>query len=195
MNVTKIVLLVAGFVCSLTLAAQIGSGSEADGLKADINIIPPSPTVMEIQKFIDVPVNMYTGTPDISIPLYTLKTPQLELPIVLKYHASGLKVEEDASWVGAGWTLQAGGVVSRTIRGLPDELLEGPRKGYFRTKYLFQTNGQADLAYIEACNLTYNGVPDDPVNSVDSLVQGYKDTDPDFYHYSLANGGGGKFLL
>ncbi len=33
----------------------------------------------------------------------------LSVPIALNYHAGGLKVGETSSWVGLGWSLQAGG--------------------------------------------------------------------------------------
>ena len=138
-----------------------------DEIVADVNVIPPSPAVSAIQIFVDVPVSLYTGTPEISIPLYVLQTPQLQLPISLNYHASGLKVEEHASWVGAGWSLNAGGVVSRTIRGLADEL-SVPALGYgwFHTEHLYQ-NGIPDINYTEGC------VPpilqDYQLNAADSL--------------------------
>src|SRR6059036_3887252 len=90
------------------LSAQVGS----------MRVTVPSPTVASLGKFGDVPVSLYTGVPDISIPLFTAKGRTLALPIVLKYHAGGIKVEEIGSWVGIGWTLEAGGTITRTVRGL-----------------------------------------------------------------------------
>jgi hypothetical protein len=43
------------------------------------------------------------------------------LPVSLDYHTSGVKVNELSDWVGAGWNLSAGGMITRTIQGLPDE--------------------------------------------------------------------------
>lgn len=40
----------------------------------------------------------------------------------LSYHASGIKVDEVATWVGAGWSLNSGGVITRNIIGTPDEV-------------------------------------------------------------------------
>ncbi len=43
------------------------------------------------------------------------------MPVSLSYHASGVKVAEPASWVGLGWNLNAGGMISRTIQGVADD--------------------------------------------------------------------------
>jgi hypothetical protein len=80
-------------------------------------IIPPSPDAAALGKYGTIPVGLHTGVPNIEIPLYTIRSGQLELPISLSYHASGIKVDEIASWVGLGWTLNAGGVVTRSIVG------------------------------------------------------------------------------
>src|SRR5690348_14728300 len=69
-----------------------------------------SPNAASLGKYGDIPVSYHTGLPQISIPIYTIESGSLKLPISLSYHASGLKVQEQASWVGAGWALNAGGV-------------------------------------------------------------------------------------
>lgn len=67
-----------------------------------------TPTVASFMKNIDHPVGLYHGNPEISHTLYTLKDGDITLPITLNYNASGIKVSEEASWVGLGWNLNMG---------------------------------------------------------------------------------------
>jgi hypothetical protein len=83
-------------------------------------VIPPSPNVASLFKFIDEPISLYSGTPNIDIPVYTLKVGEITIPISLMYHAGGIKVTEDASWVGLGWALNAGGAITSAVNGLSD---------------------------------------------------------------------------
>jgi YD repeat-containing protein len=85
-------------------------------------ILPPSPETAALEKYVKNPVNGYTGTLGESINLYTIKERDLTIPITLNYHAGGFRVGEEASWVGLGWTLNAGGVISRSIRAVDDFL-------------------------------------------------------------------------
>lgn len=80
-----------------------------------------SPNAAGIQKYGDFDVNLYTGIPDISIPLFEIESGPIRVPIVLKYHASGNRMTDQASWVGLGWSIEAGGQLTRTIAGKPDE--------------------------------------------------------------------------
>lgn len=87
------------------------------------SISPPSPTVAGLMKFEEVPVNYYTGIPDVSVPLYSVETlsADIRMDIALKYHPGSIAVEESASYTGLGWNLFAGGSISRTVKGFPDE--------------------------------------------------------------------------
>ncbi len=97
-----------------------GTGSgETDPL--EVKIFPPSPNTASLGKYGEVPVGLYTGIPQISIPLTSIQEGSLSMPISLSYHAGGVRVEEIASWVGLGWSLNAGGVITRQVRGIPDE--------------------------------------------------------------------------
>ncbi|MDF1697522.1 MAG: hypothetical protein P1U56_16885 [Saprospiraceae bacterium] len=100
-------------VVALILMSPVISISQQD-------FVPPSPEVAAINKFIDVPVNGYTGIPSINIPLTNLNSKSLNIPVSISYHAGGVKVAEEASEVGLGWSLNAGGVISREIRGEDD---------------------------------------------------------------------------
>ncbi|WP_291530582.1 hypothetical protein [Bacteroides sp. UBA939] len=83
--------------------------------------LPDIPTAAELFKYVSHPVSHSTGLVDITIPIYEIKVGDVTLPIYLKYHSSGIKVTEAPSWVGAGWTLVAEPVISRSAEGSPDE--------------------------------------------------------------------------
>ena len=88
----------------------------------DLNqIVAPSPTSAALGQFGNVPVGLYTGSAQVSIPLYEIKEGSLTLPLSLAYNTGGNKVADMASWVGLGFSLNAGGCISRTVYGLPDE--------------------------------------------------------------------------
>ncbi len=106
------------------LFVNLGFGQNPE-IKTELpSVIPPSPTVSALMKFEEVPVSNYTGIPDITIPLYNSPTlsKDINFNLALKYH-SGVGANDRASDVGLGWSLIAGGTISRTVRGLPDELL------------------------------------------------------------------------
>jgi len=76
-----------------------------------------SPNAANLGLYGDIPVSLYTGTPEISIPLYELQIYDFTLPISLNYHAAGVQVDQRPSWVGMGWSLFAGGVITRKQNG------------------------------------------------------------------------------
>lgn len=81
-----------------------------------------SPNAASLGRYGEVPVGYYSGVPNISVPIHELVEGDISLPISISYHASGIKVEEVASWVGLGWSLNAGGLISVEVRGIPDML-------------------------------------------------------------------------
>lgn len=83
-------------------------------------IIPCTPQAASLARYAEYPVSLTTGIPDITIPLYEIRMGDFSLPISISYHASGARPDEVPSCVGLGWTLNAGGAISRTILGGPD---------------------------------------------------------------------------
>ncbi len=103
--------------------------------------VPPSPTAASLGMFTEMPVNLYTGLPQISYPLYNLKLHgNFSLPISLSYHTSGVKVNEVPGWVGSNWSLSAGGAITRVMNYLPDELDGITAKGYLHNEDYFYDN-------------------------------------------------------
>ena len=137
-------------------------------------VIPPSPDAAALGKYANTPVGMFTGIPEINIPLYNIKTKKLELPISMSYHASGFNINELAAWTGLGWTLSAGGVISRSAIGLGDDNGGG---------FLY-TNSNQSASEIDQNDL----------NWLQQVGSGIADNESDFYFYNFA-GRSGKFVF
>lgn len=84
-------------------------------------VVPPSPSAYELGKYGQIPVGNITGTPSISAPIYTYNAGKLSIPISVSYNSNGIKVDQLSSIVGLGWSLNAGGVITRVVNDLPDE--------------------------------------------------------------------------
>ena len=95
--------------------------AKADDIQESLNLdYFRTPEAAAFKKYGEESVNEYTGTADISVPLYTIKCKDIEIPIVLRYDASGIKVEQEASWVGLGWNLMVGGCINYVSAGGTD---------------------------------------------------------------------------
>lgn len=137
----------------------------------------------------DIPVSLYTGTPDISIPLYEIKVRDYTLPLTLSYHAAGVRVDQHPGWVGLGWNLLAGGLITRNVNDLPDEFdnpalnlatLPVESWGYYYNYSVLDTNKWNDIAYLRY-------IAQSPDTS-------FIDTAPDEFSFNFA-GYSGKFYL
>lgn len=147
-----------------------------------------SPTAAALGKYGDIPVSYHTGVPEISIPLYIVREGPLSLPISLSYHSGGIKLMEPASWVGLGWSLNAGGMITRTVQGAPDEkgTINTPTQSYGHfsnygfNNYLYQNqNGDA---------------PQTTIQDWQNYANGSKDGVPDLFFFNF-NGYSGKFYF
>ena len=143
-------------------------------------IIPPSPEVASMFKFVDYPVSHSTGIPEISIPLYTVQCGSLSLPVSIEYHAGGRMYTDMTGPVGIGWNLNAGGTISRTIFGFPDEDYPVPNN----LKTASSMNIKNDYLYL--AELFYKA-GSDPLGA-------FKDSEYDLFSYVLP-GMSGAFVL
>ncbi len=161
------------------------------------NVIPPSPNMQAMEQYGDIPVSTYTGIPNISIPLYTIKFRDITIPISISYHASGIKVDEEASQVGLGWVLNAGGCVSRKIVGGDD----------FDGNYLNPTIpslengiGPTQMAELGDLGILYNKKYPNLPTIIDSSLSTYVDNgqpydlQPDQFYFNIP-GRSGRFIL
>ena len=148
-------------------------------------VIPPAPEAAALGKYGEIPVSLNVGIPQISIPLYEITGQQLSLPISLQYYSQGFKPSEVASCVGLGWTLQAGGVITRVVKGWPDEF----PNGFYNTlpKYLNNIWGTS-------CDSKVNGVSDEACQWRIKAISGELDLEPDEYYFNF-NNYAGHFMI
>lgn len=101
----------------------IGQGNFTPVLKDYLTrTAPVSPAASVFQKYGDIPVNISSGSQQVTIPITALKVGNFTWPISLSYHTNGVKVSEIASDVGLGWVLNAGSIISQKMVGLNDLL-------------------------------------------------------------------------
>ncbi|MBN9300165.1 MAG: hypothetical protein J0I41_24415 [Filimonas sp.] len=100
--------------CCITPLIMIGQVN-----KTPINV--PSPNAFEFVKYGNTPVSYFNGQPSINIPLDNEVIDGTAIAASLNYDASGFRPDAFPGWVGMNWNLNIGGVVSRRVRGLPDE--------------------------------------------------------------------------
>lgn len=121
-NIKKIVSVV---ICTAALSAAVHAQEYPV-----LNV--PSPEVGTLGVVHTVPVGHYTGTPDISIPLYEVKVGNFTLPVTARYHLASVKPHTPPTSLGNGWALDAGGYIARSVRGICDERSDGEKEiGYY----------------------------------------------------------------
>ena len=185
----KVLSVVFHTLVSLTLFAQNNPYNE---------VSIASPNASSLGKYGDIPINYHTGIPQISIPLYTIKEGPLTLPISVSYHASGLKVLETSSWVGTGWALNAGGVITRTVQGAPDE--KQTSSIYDQTHGYLSDSGVNKYLWIPASFSSDPYPPTAPQANFSfrqdwsKFSEGRKDGEPDLFFFNVS-GYSGKFYF
>ncbi len=97
----------------------------AQSYHGDDSYAPPSPNVFSLSTLANHQVNLNTGTADVKLPITQLSGRKVNVPIFLSYSANGVKVQDIPGNVGLGWTLNAGGNISRVVKNLPDEDANG----------------------------------------------------------------------
>ena len=112
------------FICFFTFIINLMSFSQ---ITKDVpNYFPVSPNASSFAREGLFPVDYSTGKLNVNIPIYTIKTGDLTVPIGISYNTSGIQLDELASWVGLGWNLDAGGAIVRNVKGIPDNGIPVP---------------------------------------------------------------------
>lgn len=178
---------------SLVFLSGYGQSFSVEDEIAKLSNAPQTPEASAFMTYGDTKVNLYSGVPDISVPIHTIKGKEMDLPINLAYDATGIKVNDLASWVGLGWNLNAGGRITRVVNGLADDFNEGQyqsiRNAAIKDKVLkfFGPNSTYNLFDDQADAEEY-------LDFLKGIQTGCIDAEPDYY-YLNANGVSEEIVL
>ncbi len=185
------------YLLPLVVVAQ-GGDDALPGAGVDLqippnNYTPPSPEAAALGQYGNTPVSLYTGKPNISLPLGQVQGREMAIDVSLSYNAGGVLVEEVATWAGLGWSLNAGGVITRAVNGQPDEGAFGGSTAYTslyssydKVKKLYAGYG-TDSGYQTGQYHEYRTV-------LERMANGQIETQPDYYFYNF-NGYQGKIMI
>ena len=102
----------------LSVILSLLSTSALAQINADI--IRPSVNASQFDMAVKAETALSKGQLSLNIPLVELKGKGYDLPISLVFYSGDVTFTTEASSVGLGWALMAGGVITKTIRGSDD---------------------------------------------------------------------------
>jgi len=107
----------------ITIGVVFSSETNAQQSPNLANAATLSPTTEKAIKMGEENVSLFTGVPQIGVPVYSYSNRgnSLSLNISLDYYAGGIGVDEAPTFTGLGWYLNAGGIITRVVRGQADE--------------------------------------------------------------------------
>lgn len=136
----------------------------------------------------EIPVDMYTGQPSITIPIWTVNSGDISQPIVLSYNASAIHAE---SSFGRGWSIPTGSI-TREVRSYPDDVGYNHPENLPTLGWLYIHSGDTISATIRDFNPAADGsanwdAGEETDHDTISELNYEVDTEPDIFHYSTGN--------
>ncbi len=123
------------------------------------------PSIASLETYAASPVSLAKGSLGFNVPICAISGRDLSVPVSMSYRA-GVKIYDTSEYTGQGWTLMAGGLVTRTVIGQIDP--------YLRAE-LDHTTYTSEELFLE-------------------ILGNQKDPSPDLFSYNF-NGKSGQFLL
>lgn len=151
----------------------------------DLNVkVPASPDAGRLGTYGEFSVSKATGSADITIPITALESGGISIPVSLSYQSSGLKVDERPSWVGMGWSLRAGGVITRSMNGRCDDM----EKGFYQ--YMSAIPNES----IINTDLNTNARRQAVYDWLDNIIRDQIDYEPDLFSFNFGAYSGSFFF-
>lgn len=155
------------FLLLLSVSHCLIGQSSYSTVASEYGLKAPDVAAFEAVNFF--PLDEYTGRANVSIPIYEIDIDGIVVPISLSYNTGGIRVDDLASRVGLGWALNAGGMITKNIKGKDD----------FVYSQVLVTENELwinELGYLMPSSFLYNNFP---------IFPGVTDGEPDLYNVSV----------
>jgi hypothetical protein len=164
-----------GILCSYStvVRSQNSFAPRNDYLAKMAEILPPAPNASAIARYGGVDIDLSTGTVNKLIELKPVVARELKVPIALQYTSAGIRVNDLPSRVGMGWSLLAGGQISRVVNG---------------------KNDLSNNRFVPSFNVQPNPDNTDLTTYYWDLQTSNRDAEPDMFTYNFG-GYSGRFLF
>lgn len=173
------------YIIPVLLLGNICLNAQNNTLKEGFINNIKSPQVTDFIRYGNIPIKKNVGELDLNIPLLSIPTQDgNDINISLAYNASGFIPSKKSGIVGFNWSLLAGGVITREVRGEADDQLGSPQT-------LNGINGRHEhgyLAGIRQFGSNTNLLPtDNDLNNFTSpkMTPALDNQDDDFYEFRL----------
>lgn len=171
----------------------------------DDKIIIKSPQSHSFEKYGNIPVNLFTGATDIKIPITEVNQKGLVIPVTLSYDSSGFSPHKKSDIAGVNWNILAGGRVTRTVQGIPDEYIGsqislGPGQyhyGYAKkySGFLYGVKNNSPTTNTQAYNINNGAGTIHHIDWVMGSPSTAYETRPDIFNFNIPGLISGKFIV
>ena len=111
--------------------------------------LPNSPEAFSMIQYSSPQANLYRGEISIEIPFYTYSDQDFEIPVSFSYRSGGYKPNAPYGVMGLGWSLNAGGCITREVRGLVDETAAPTNKDMYKFVNKLYGDNDRDFPFAE----------------------------------------------
>lgn len=118
--------------------------------------LPNSPEAFSMIQYSSPQANLYRGEISIEIPFYTYSDQDFEIPVSFSYRSGGYKPNASYGVMGLGWSLNAGGCITREVRGIMDEANTRYNRDIYKFANKLYGDNDRDFGFLEPDVMGYS---------------------------------------
>lgn len=160
--------MIKHFLFLLFLLLTTGKGFSQEIFKNEVH--RPSVNAEQFNIGASIKTSLSKGQSSVRIPLFELQGKGYNLPISLMFYGGDVNCQTDASTIGLGWSLMAGGSITATIKDRADTLIQSSKDAPWQ----FQRDYMESIK--QAINQGTNG---------GNILEEIRDLMPDELQYSI----------